>query len=701
MESRCDRPASSTSPTRSRSSNGSGDKWVEVLDKLLGGLILAGAASGHPQLLALIGPKNEAVKLSKEKLRDVEKHVAGLGSLSRSQRLEAAHTILVVVSYLTALDELVAKYGEKSGYLLSDLSSALALKPGTGEDPSGRTVDGLLKRVVPTPSATLTRHELRAAVRVFMRELGANVATTMQGLSLWDRLNETDQAALLESVRHELPEAALQQSEAEYRQLATKVPEFQIWSQLHDTEATQQQLADATDLIQEELRALVDRTDTGLEGLSEVLAAISSGQSPGQQHLRESLAAVYQAELEREVVATEGTGLEGLVSAPRTSDAYINHDYKVHKYSSPDSPSSEQWWEPKPRREDLQSFLASFLTTSECVNKPLLVLGHPGSGKSLLTKILAARLPQSLFTPIRVPLRTVDANAAVSRQIEQALRQTLNEDVAWRSLRAAAEDTVPVVLLDGLDELLQAAGVSRSDYLELVQEFQRTESELGGPTVVVVTSRTVVANRARIPQQTTVLKLEPFSDRQVGLWLDRWRMANTAIFDARGVASLSPEVALSQGELARQPILLLMLALYDADENALQTAGPHLSRAALYERLLQRFVTREVSREDPGLTIETMNRSIEDELRRLEIVALALFNPKRQDIQDRLLERDFESLYGPSALDSASEGNFRRHMGMAERMLGRFFFVHRAEVSDSSLETRDDLPLIGTRRRPR
>jgi len=56
-----------------------------------------------------------------------------------------------------------------------------------------------------------------------------------------------------------------------------------------------------------------------------------------------------------------------------------------------------------------------------------------------------------------------------------------------------------VVLLDGFDELLQATGVSQSDYLLKLARFQQREADQGRPVIVLVTSRTAVADRVRYP----------------------------------------------------------------------------------------------------------------------------------------------------------------------------------------------------------
>ncbi len=50
----------------------------------------------------------------------------------------------------------------------------------------------------------------------------------------------------------------------------------------------------------------------------------------------------------------------------------------------------------------------------------------------------------------------------------------------------------------------------------------KREAIQGRPVVVVVTSRTVVADRVRIPEGATVVKLDPFSEDNTRNWVKRW-----------------------------------------------------------------------------------------------------------------------------------------------------------------------------------
>jgi len=249
-------------------------------------------------------------------------------------------------------------------------------------------------------------------------------------------------------------------------------------------------------------------------------------------------------------------------------------------------------------------------------------------------------------------------------------------------------DALPVVLLDGFDELLQATGVSQTDYLTKVAIFQRREQDQGRPVAVVVTSRTSVADRARSPENTVALRLEPFDSDRIMAWLRIWNIANADHFAACGLAPLSPEVVLAHRELAEQPLLLLMLALYDADGNALQRIEVDLPQGELYERLLYSFAHREVVKHRPGLPDRELDRAVEEELRRLSVVAFAMFNRGSLWVSESKLDADLLALFGPPPTVAAGS-DLRAPLRAAEIVLGRFFFVHRAQASrdDTQLET--------------
>src|SRR5207248_5285894 len=79
--------------------------------------------------------------------------------------------------------------------------------------------------------------------------------------------------------------------------------------------------------------------------------------------------------------------------------------------------------------------------------------------------------------------------------------------------------------------------------------------------------------------------------------------------------------------LAEQPLLLLMLALYDSQDNQLRKSKA-LDRTKLYDSLLRRFVIRERGKEkgfDDGKAPEK-KRELDAEMQRLGVAALGMYN---------------------------------------------------------------------------
>jgi hypothetical protein len=146
----------------------------------------------------------------------------------------------------------------------------------------------------------------------------------------------------------------------------------------------------------------------------------------------------------------------------------------------------------------------------------MLLLGEPGAGKSAFTRVLAARLPAADFLTVRVAADEVPAGARIEEQIEQAVRSVIGETVPWAALADEGGGALPVVLLDGFDEVAPPTGAHGWDYLARVAAFQQREASLGRPVAVVVTCRSAVAARARLPVDAKIVRLEPVDDHQTG-----------------------------------------------------------------------------------------------------------------------------------------------------------------------------------------
>ena len=640
-------------------------KTIRRLDKALGGIILAagagagiaavGGAALAPAALAAaawgwVDQKNEAMGLLRGLTGRLSPLVRQTKGLERRQLIAAAHSVIVVSAFLEVLEKDAGK-DVSADLTENDRQHIIAGGRGTTVQ---SFVEYLYTGEIPTPSASAGFAENR--VRVIDWGIRRYIRfRTSRELGVLD----TELAALF-------GEHVGERYESNFVRLAASAPEFAIWMMHTEHAATRQWTAQVGEAVRQAF-AIQGEALTRVETVLAHLAAIA-GDRPAVGRNHDGLHKANIAVLDEPIVSRDAERYGTAVTFPAVREAFRTPRYQINTTGRDVMPASETWWESLPVRNDLDAMIASYLTSPAATQLPLLLLGHPGAGKSLLTKVLAARLPVADYTVVRVPLRKVGASAPIVDQIREALTKATNGHVDWHALVDEPSDGVLVVLLDGLDELLQATSVDRRGYLQEVMEFQRIEGELNRPVAVVVTSRTVVADRVDVPDGTTIVKLVEFDDHQVKTWLGTWRAANQTGIDAGTVGELALSEVHHQIALARQPLLLLMLALYAADpDSAKLDAG--LSTSALYERIFDNFARREVQkRAQNALHGTALEDAVADQIVRLSVAALAMFNRGVQHVNEAELREDLKAL---------------RHATVAEhegrRLLGEFFFVHAAE----------------------
>lgn len=616
--------------------------WLRRINDLTGGLML-GAAVTVPAVLGWFDAHAVFAKLSQQLVQAAGRRLAGANRLDRTERIAAAHTIIVVSAYFDALAEVDLPFDLAAAKLTAEDQLSLAGRDGSR---AGDLAQAALRVGIFLPEAHGFRREYLDTLGVTYRELSTAVGAFLRGLALWDELSP-GQAAEVDRALGRVPVRARERYEQLLLDLRIDCPEVDLWLREQQATAMLFSVGETHDLMRR--LAGPAATPTGAAYL---------------------LTRAYRALLERPVAETGD--LPAGLGVPSLREAYLPSLFRVTE-AAPDFPASdEQVWADLPVRSDLHQMLAGYLTSPRARSAPIVVLGQPGAGKSVLTKVLAAGLVEGDFLPVRVPLRDVDTSLDLQRQIEQAVQATTTETITWPRLAEAADGRLPVILLDGFDELLQATATSQSDYLYKVADFQQRERDLGRAVAVLVTTRTSVADRAAAPPDTLLLRLEPFDDARVTAWLAAWERTNSARLAARGLRTLPAEVALRFPDLAEQPLLLLLLALYDADENALQHTG-ELSPSELYERLLTSFARREVRKAGPHFSAEQCEAAVEEELRRLSVVAFAMLNRSAQWVTEADLERDLAAVFGAAP---GADGD----VTVATLLLGRFFFVHRAQA---------------------
>lgn len=630
--------------------SGSRNPVVVALDRLTGGALLLASAAGAALPLSLFDAKGELFRLTEDLVRSATARLDRAKRADRTECLAAAHSTLVLAAYFDTLREVSLPFDLRE----LEITAREQVATATGLRPDSDLATTLLRSPAPMPQPGRPYEDNLAELGLYYSRLGRAVVRFMSGLAIWERITDGDQGRVEDAVRNATGRA-LRRYENLFQRLAVDFPEVRFWANLVDHRATRAELR--------ELR-------TALSGLADLLHGISAGAPP--DGFRARLAKSYTAALRRPALA--GQEVPGGLRVPRTENSYINPNFKVGVDVEIEDIAQRSWWDQQPQHADLQNFLVGYLTNPQATRTPLMVMGQPGSGKSMLTKVLAARLPATDFFAVRVPLRELDTDADPQANIEQAVRAATGESLPWRKLAAAAGDATPVILVDGFDELLQATGQTHADYLEKWAEFQLREADLDRPVVVLVTTRMSMAHRARAPKGMSTVLLEPFDDEQISRWLTTWHDENQEMLSERGLCPLPIEIALRYRDLAGQPLLLLLLALYDADGNPLQHKAAYLDETELYERLLTSFSRREVRKSGLDLSEDQVTHAVDRELWALSVVAFAMFNRQQLWVAEAELDRDLAALTGTAPEDGSAA------LTAAQILSRRFYFVYIAQA---------------------
>ncbi|MEU7998087.1 hypothetical protein AB0B83_22495 [Micromonospora sp. NPDC049060] len=642
--------------------SGPDGKWLKALDALLGTGILATGPFGLAAW-GWVDQKNELIKLLGEVTAAGRERLSGKRTPERYDVLAATHTALTYGAFFAAFREMVGPVCDEIGLTEDDKRRLI-----DGAQPE-LAQDGLRRGLVSTPiglpwAGCGFRANRDEVVQPFYQTLTLRCVGFLQNFEVWRRI---DSVRATDPLVQDIVGRAVRRYEVEYKLLAAEVPEFGIWAALGESHVTQ----DA-----------VQRAGESLSRLEELMMSLSGQAERVRNRIREVNAAVNRAMLAEPLVATDSSDDLAELQIPIVRDGYLTPTFRWKVMDEESRPADDNWWARAEQGSDLDTFLAAYFSSPQSHDRPLVVLGLPGAGKSMFTKVCAARLSGcEAYAVARVPLRQVsDPTAPIHQQVSGVLDKATNGRVSWTELSEAAADATRVLLIDGLDEFMQASGHAESNYLHNVAEFQRVERIAGHPVSVVVTSRTLVADLARIPTGSLIVKLDNFSPEQVRTCLDIWSQTNLG----RQSCIPSADTILSYGEIAQQPLLLLLLILYGAT-NPLPRVEEESTPAQIYGDILLRFIKRELLKSPDVDPADLREEQTQAELWRLGIAAFGMFNRGRHYIEEHLLLADLE------ALDQATHQRRVQRRGTAltaaRQLLGKFFFMHSAEA-DEGLEGR-------------
>lgn len=674
-----------------------GKEVLDAFESLSDAAIIFSPIIFGPQflpMLELLDVKDRLFSLG-HKVYDFIAQKVEVDYLDRTEQIRAAYALICYTAYFDVLQnalpntvrkKLKLKFEKKKEILEESIETTEALQlPPTAPD--------IHCKVFYADHVTAFS-EIKEQLTEIYKQVCNNLIKMIREVSIFDEEKKKDKQEFekLKETLGELPQKAIEVYEAQYIHLADQFNDFALFAQLQNFDGIYHAINKNKTAL-ELVIGTTKRIDVGLNNLSNIVNSIATNYNAIQAQdivddLRKKYIALIQEPIIDDKEIKSDTEMMSL-KFPKIVDAFIPQSYKCLAYQRKDIKLEDgSVWEQIPVQHDLDKFFIRYLYSPDSIDYPLVILGQPGSGKSLLTKVLSAQLMSKSYTVIRIPLREVNAEDGIDVLVEDQIKKVTNRSLSTQGYGGFAtqfKEKPLIIILDGYDELLQAKGDVFSGYLEKVRRFQQDQKEMERSVRIIITSRITLIDKARIPLNSTILRLLEFDFNQRQKWIDIWNSINADYFASEKINPFSLQLK-EKGkknsiiELAEQPLLLLMLALYDSEANELAKTS-NIKRTELYDNLLRRFVRRERRRYVAGFedkTPEEQEVIIDEEMNRLGVVAIGMYNRQEVVIRSRQLEEDLDT-FKARREDGSPKANTLKE---SESVLGGFFFIHKSTAQD-------------------
>lgn len=481
-------------------------------------------------------------------------------------------------------------------------------------------------------------------------------------LECWESLTETQKEVVVSIIKN-LPDNAVQNYKKQYYELSRCFKDFEIW------------------INQKELQYIEREIDVGFDTVSKSISnMIENSQTKLVVDILERCHNEYLGFISKSIISgdTDNISENGLV-LPTKSSMFVPQQFQSVRYTDGMKLEPNSVWANSVKKDNIGEFIGGVLHHPESNTMPLIVLGVPGAGKSLLCNMLAAKLLYQEYHVIVVTLRDARADDTIVQQITDQINRMFGESCSWYDISKAKLDKPILIIFDGYDELLQASGKTYSHYINKISEFQKLQLNTCNMQVkCIITSRITLIDKAYIPNGSIVLKLCDFDRTRIDKWITIWNSYNSSYFKDNNLKNFSLPGNGKIVDLARQPLLLMMLALYDSNDNKLDKQKD-LTQTQLYDNLIRDFVLREKRKEEnfKNLTCDIQEKEIEVEVTRIGIAAIGMYNRNIYHIISSQLNSDikyYKNICGLiDSIDASEEG-----LTEAEKLLGSFFFMHKS-----------------------
>lgn len=590
---------------------------------------------------------------------------------SRFDQMQIAQVMLIYASYFEAISQVLPNENgeiQLTPNLKRKLSCDALDQYCKGLEKSAqkpRPDLDLLEEEIPLPDPNGDFKSYEQQLRRFFGSLNEQFVRFFERCPFWESLDgENDpldqaQKQFFRTLLSKLPEEAVSFYRKQYFALSKTFPDFAIWAN------------------QEDHRRLEKQIDVGFSQLMKFIYQHYAFTEHTNCDVADTLSR-YQTKYEHYIQKPiiEHSGHDTVF--PARKEIFIPQAFQTLTYHYGMALEQKGLWEHVPHKEEIGAYIRSVLSHPSYGRHPVLILGHPGAGKTLLCHMLAAQILSAEYHVIIIRLRDAVADEPIWHQIDAQIALDFGDGTCWNDIRRAGLNKPVLLIFDGYDELLQASGKTYANYLLDIAKFQEEQCSYFQMFVrCIITSRITLIDKASVPEGSQVLHLCDFDPIRIQAWTDIWNRYNETLFAEQGLEKLKIASTGRIRELASQPLLLLMLALYVMNGNSLG-AQTGFSRAELYYKLIHDFIVRENEKDTRFLQLNEFKRAetITRNFRRLGTVALGMHNRRTLAIRSTELKQDLAFLSLSSAQQKSTDDYALEE---DEKLVGSFFFIHNAE----------------------
>ena len=227
---------------------GANDSGAVALARRVAGIAVAAVDVGTVGALGFFELRDEAVGWGNSMVTNLRERMTGISRLDRTERIVAAHAVIVITSFYEALQSEDVVDLQKAKLTAAE---QVAIGTDTPVRDSYRTlVASLAGSEYPIPSPSLPFEQ---ALNIIARQYGGLISALRQFLS---GLAAFENAPVFkrDDVYARTIDTALRHYEISYRRLSADVPEFGMWASMTDAQATRA----SVDMLGSDLRSRLD-----------------------------------------------------------------------------------------------------------------------------------------------------------------------------------------------------------------------------------------------------------------------------------------------------------------------------------------------------------------------------------------------------------------------------------------------------------